>query len=188
MHRMGHVGMNLLVYAPLAFGLAWLGLFTPLVAGLAVVVLLSTFPDIDLYVSALHHRGLTHTVKFAVMVGVLLGGAGALVAYLGYGTQAGLTVERVHRSHASVVAGGMFGFSVGALGVVGHLIGDAFTPQGITPLEPYSDYRFTFDAFDADSGLANGLWLGAGIVLLGLAVVVGSLLGTGVLVVRPSGF
>ncbi len=187
MHRDGHVGMNLLLYAPVAFGLAWVGMVTPLAWGLLGTVLLSTLPDVDLYTSWLTHRGVTHTALFALLVGALLGGAGALAASQGLGTSVGLSTVELADTRATV-AGGGFGFFVGAFAVVGHLAGDAFTPMGVAPWEPFSGRRHSLGWFDADSDVANRLWLGTGIVLFLLAVLVGTLLRTGVLVVGSTPF
>lgn len=188
MLRVGHVGMNLLVYAPVAFGLAWVGHVEPLAWGLAAMVLLATLPDVDLYVPVLSHRGITHTFAFAVLVGAILAGAGALLAHGESVRSAGLALAAFPDLPPTMAAGGAFGFGVGTLAVVGHLVGDAFTPMGVAPWQPLSDRRHSLGWFDADSSVTNGLWLGAGLALVVVGVVLGTLFRSGVIVVRPSGF
>jgi len=65
MYVLGHVGISLLLYAPLA----WLLLSTgqPAVAALTglLMIVLAPLPDLDTYTDRLDHRGPTHTVWFA---------------------------------------------------------------------------------------------------------------------------
>jgi len=68
---LGHVGISLLLYAPLA----WLLLSTgqPAVAALTglLMIVLAPLPDLDTYTDRLDHRGPTHTVWFALGVGLV---------------------------------------------------------------------------------------------------------------------
>lgn len=186
MHRDGHVGTNLILFSPFAFALAWLGLVTPLAWALLGVVLLSTLPDVDLHLPGVPHRGPTHTVFFVGLVAAILAGAGVLVASAGLATSAGLASASADLAVSRRVVGAAFGFGVGALAVGGHLVGDAFTPMGVAPWDPVSERRHSLDWFDADSDVANRLWLAMGVVLLFLGVLIGSLLRAGVIAVRPS--
>jgi len=60
MYVLGHVGISLLLYAPLA----WLLLSTgqPAVAALTglLMIVLAPLPDLDTYTDRLDHRGPTH--------------------------------------------------------------------------------------------------------------------------------
>jgi len=71
MYVLGHVGISLLLYAPLA----WLLLSTgqPAVAALTglLMIVLAPLPDLDTYTDRLDHRGPTHTVWFALGVGLV---------------------------------------------------------------------------------------------------------------------
>lgn len=70
MHRLGHLGAGLLLYAPIASGL-WIT-DRPVLAlvGLLVVLWTASLPDIDLQIPGLSHRGSTHTIGFVVVVGL----------------------------------------------------------------------------------------------------------------------
>jgi len=52
---------------------------------------------------------------------------------------------------------GRFGFAVGALTVVSHLLADVITPMGIRPFWPLSDRHFTLDLVYAKNWAANVL-------------------------------
>jgi membrane-bound metal-dependent hydrolase YbcI (DUF457 family) len=73
--------------------------------------------------------------------------------------QAGGTVDR--RGFA------MFGFFIGAGGVLAHLLGDVITTQGIKPFLPLSRWQLSLSSLRADSPTAN-----SGLFFLGVAAVV----------------
>ncbi|MFD1640636.1 hypothetical protein [Halohasta litorea] len=68
MYVLGHVGISLLLFAPLAGVLLSTG--HPLMAGATglLCVALAPLPDLDTYTDRLDHRGPTHTVWFALGV------------------------------------------------------------------------------------------------------------------------
>ena len=71
MYREGHVGAALLAYAPVGFVVAAAGFrFLSLIGGIGVAAL-AMLPDYDQKVPGVDHRGPTHTVWFAVVVGVV---------------------------------------------------------------------------------------------------------------------
>jgi inner membrane protein len=124
-HREGHLGVNLAVYAPVAFVLVALDLLRLAFIGGGVMVALAMLPDYDQQIPFVKHRGITHTVWFALVVGAVIGVVGFLVgdsvgASLGYAA---------------------FGFVVGTLSVVAHLLGDVITPAGV---RLRLSYRFVF--------------------------------------------
>lgn len=163
MHREGHLGAALLVYAPVTFVLMSLG-FTELgVLGSVGAAALAMLPDQDLRVPFVKHRGPTHTVWFALLVGLVLGAAGAAV-----GHDAGL-----------LAALGLFafGFVTGVLTVGSHLLADALTPMGIRPFAPRSDATYTLDLVRAANRPANYLLFLLGAVAMGVALVLGATLG-----------
>lgn len=162
MHREGHVGAALLVYAPvgfLAFVLGWRELA---LLGAATAVALATLPDQDLRLPIVEHRGITHTAWFAALVGGALGAVGWL-----YGARTGV---------ATAAAAAAFGFVVGAATVCSHVLADALTPMGVTPFSPLSDRRYTLDLVRASNPIANYALLALG---------VGAAAGAFVLAVRP---
>lgn len=156
MHQEGHWGAALLVYAPLGFVVALVGAIrVALVAGI-VAVALAMVPDQDQRVPGLDHRGLTHTVWFALLVGAILGVAGGLLG-----------------TANSLVAGVGFaglGFLVGALTVVSHIGADALTPMGVEPLAPVDDRHLTFDVTRASNPAANYALLALGALVSGGAL------------------
>ncbi|RJX43218.1 metal-dependent hydrolase [Halonotius aquaticus] len=151
MYRKGHLGVSLLVFAPVGYWLVSVG--EPEAAMLTGVVLLwlAMLPDIDHRFPVIEHRGVTHSLVFAGLVGGLFAVAGVAlgdvfrVAGLGLGT---------------------FGFLLGFLTVGAHLVGDALTPAGIPLLWPLPR-TYSLSVTRADNTLANyGLFV-VGIVVTG---------------------
>lgn len=156
MRRPGHYGTAMLVYAP--FG-AWLALaeFPGLaVVGGASVLALSMLPDVDIGIPLVPHRGPTHSLVFAVAVGVALG--------TGLATVVGAFAPDAASGDAR-----HFGFVVGAVAVIAHLVADALTPAGVPLLWPVSGRRFSVSLWPAASPVGN--WL---LFALGLAAVAGA--------------
>jgi len=151
MYRLGHQGAALVVYAPLGLALLLLGRPTLAVVGGGVSLALASLPDVDQRLPGVDHRGVTHTVGFALAVGLALGALGWL---LGRGAGPGTTAE-----FAAV------GFAVGTTAIVSHLLADVITPMGITPFWPVSDRHYTFGICRADNTLANYALLGLGVAL-----------------------
>ncbi len=141
MYRTGHYGAALLTYAPVgAVSLAG-GFDTVAVAGGVGVLALARVPDYDLRVPLVSHRGPTHTLAFAVLVGAVLGG--------GLGALAGTAAP------GRVVSLGAVGFLVGFLAVTSHLLADALTPAGIEPFWPLSSKNYSLGLVGADSIVGN---------------------------------
>lgn len=154
MYLLGHVGVALLVVAPAAFLLVrvgrarttWIG-----VTGLLSVVML---PDVDLHLS-LAHRGLTHTVWVALLLGGLLAAGGWWLGPLG----------ATDRTEAATVA-----FATGGGSVTAHLLGDVLTPMGVRPFTPLSSVEFSLALVAASDPAANLALFVAGAVTFVVAV------------------
>jgi len=160
MHKTGHYGAALLTYAPLGATLLAVGFEVAALVGGGVVLALSGLPDVDQRIAFVEHRGSTHTVWFALVVGGVLGGLGATLG----GELIGV----------SSVAAGAFGFVLGMLATVSHLLGDVVTPMGITPFWPVSDAHYTLSLTRADNPIANYLLLAGGVaVTVGVLAVAG---------------
>lgn len=86
------------------------------VIGVGLAVGLASLPDVDQPLSRIRHRGPTHTVWFAVLVGLLAGVGSTLV----------LGSSLAFR----------FGFVVGTCSILAHLAGDVVTPMGNQPTDP----------------------------------------------------
>ncbi|MDZ5813341.1 metal-dependent hydrolase [Halorubrum sp. AD140] len=159
MYRKGHLGASLVVYAPLGFLVTALASIEVGVVGAAGVASLASLPDVDVRVPFVKHRGITHTVWFALLVGVAFGVVGLAV-----GLQRG------------VVGGLLFGGAgllFGTLTIVSHLLADALTPMGIRPYAPVWDDEYTLDLVTAANPLANYALLGLGGVVVAVALVAG---------------
>ena len=141
MHAKGHFGLTLLVLSvfsiPIGFGPDNIMIFIIfLSAGL------SSIPDIDLKLG-IKHRGLTHNILFAIIVGILFG------VLFGY---------------SSEILYGFVGFISGFLGVMLHLLGDLMTYQPFKPLWPFDDREVSYGFFAAKSKTANEGFLILGII------------------------
>jgi inner membrane protein len=112
-------------------------------------------PDLDQRVPMIAHRGPTHTVWFALLVGVALAAGSALAI-----TATVMTV--------------LTGFVVGAGTIVSHIAADALTPAGVRPWSPLDDTHYSFDIVKAKNPLANYALLGLGIAGAVLSVWIGT--------------
>ena len=179
MHRSGHLGAGLLLYAPLFY---WLWITDrPLLALVGLVVVLWTvpLPDIDLNVSGLSHRGSTHTIAFAILIGLTWTAIGWSIGGYLPGTiipgleSVVLPIEGWHRVLSqfrsldvrtlSAVAG-----LSGGVAVLSHLLADLLTPMGLAPFWPVSSTRYSFGVCRASNRSANALLLGLGVITIAL--------------------
>lgn len=164
-NRTGHLGVALLVSAPLAAHLLHRGLPERAVVAGVVLVWLAMLPDVDRRLPWIPHRGPTHSLVFAVLVGASFGGGWwALASVPGLRLPSGLP------SPAQ-------GFGLGALAVLAHLLADLLTPAGVAVFWPLSDHSVSIGLVRANDPLAN-----LGLVALGVTAVAGAVgLGTGLL-------
>jgi inner membrane protein len=159
MYRKGHLGVSLLVFAPIGHTLVGLG--APELAALTGGVMLwfVMLPDVDHRLPMIEHRGPTHSLAFAA----LIGGVGAA---LGVGAELlfGGAIESVGVGLALPAVG----FAIGALTVIAHLIGDTLTPAGVNYLWPLSSRTFSVSL-----ARASNPWANSGLFGLGLLVTAG---------------
>ncbi|WP_226479106.1 metal-dependent hydrolase [Natrinema amylolyticum] len=158
MYRDGHAGFNALLYAP----------FVPLVSagysfeaalwGAVLALAAATLPDFDQGLPWIEHRGPTHTVWFALLIGLVAGAGTALVARSSFGSGGGFGFD--------------FGFVVGTCGILAHLAGDVVTPMGISPFAPVSRVHVTLDWFKSKNERVNRVFLLAGSTALTGALLV----------------
>jgi inner membrane protein len=161
-YRNGHLGVSLLVFAPAAFLLVAAGLpLVALVTG-AVLCWLSMLPDLDHRVPGLAHRGPTHSLAFAGLVGVVGAGIGSLVASGGV-LAVSLPVPAVP-----------YGFLLGATTVLAHLAADTLTPAGVPYLWPVSGRRYSVSLVRADSTIGNYALLAVGVFATAAATWLGA--------------
>ncbi|WP_256300368.1 metal-dependent hydrolase [Haloarchaeobius salinus] len=162
MYRSGHYGVSLLLYAPVGFALLLAGYPAVALLGGAAMLSLARLPDVDLRVPFVEHRGPTHTLVFALLVGAVLGGAGYVTA-----PELGLDPR----------VAGVVGAVVGTYGIVAHLVGDVLTPAGIAPFWPVSPRNYSLSVTRADSTVANTGLLALGVLVTVVAAVVGGRIG-----------
>jgi inner membrane protein len=158
MYSNGHTGASLLVYAPIG-GVALANGFDRLaIVGGVIAVGLAMVPDYDQKVPGISHRGVTHTVYFAVLIGAIAAGIG----YLG-----GQNLEGV----GPVLAGGFAG--VVATGtILSHILADMLTPMGVDPF--LTGNRRSFDLVNASNTIANYVLLFLGVAAAGAAAALGT--------------
>lgn len=142
MYSSGHVGVSAILYAPILFALLIIDPFLA-VSGLLIVLFLSSTPDIDVIfhfktskiyklpligpkMPTIKHRGITHSVWFMLLFGVIL----SVLSFIIYPQIQDLTTVSFP---VFAVSWFMFGF----IGIFGHVIGDMITPSGINLLYPY---------------------------------------------------
>lgn len=159
MHREGHYGAALLAYAPVLGVLLAVGSESLALLGGVVVVGGAMVPDLDQQIPGVSHRGITHTVWFAIAVGAVVGGIGAAMGW--------------SRGLLPAIGIGLFGLFVGTLAVVAHLLADLLTPAGIRPFAPVRDERYTLDVARAANPIANYLLLALGAGVASVAFLAG---------------
>lgn len=146
MHCEGHVGAALLAYAPVGIWLGGAGHEQLAVVGAATMIALATVPDWDKGLPFLAHRGITHTVPFALGLGAVVGSAGVAVPALG-----------------PPLVVGTVGFLLGTLSVLVHVAVDALTPMGVRPFWPLSGRRYSLALVRSANPLANYLLFALGV-------------------------
>ncbi|MFB6220126.1 MAG: metal-dependent hydrolase [Halolamina sp.] len=162
MYRTGHLGVSLLVFAPIGYLLVAAG--SPLAALVTggAMLWLAMLPDVDHRLPLISHRGPTHSLLFAVLIGGAFGGAGLLLEEVGAG---GAVAELLGLAAFPGVGLPAFGFAVGFSAIAAHLLGDVLTPAGVNLFWPASR-EYSLYITRADNTLAN-----YGLFLLGLFAV-----------------
>jgi len=143
MHAEGHAGITLIIFSILMIPLGW-GDYQIIAIGLAVGV--SSLPDIDLKYRqyGIHHRGVTHSILFAFLVGL---GLGALFY-----------------SNDNHLLWFVTGFAGGFGGIMSHLVGDILTYHAFKPLWPIKDTKISLGLCPASNKAVNEGLLAAGAV------------------------
>ncbi|WP_276302017.1 metal-dependent hydrolase [Halorussus lipolyticus] len=173
MFRTGHYGAALAVYAPFGAWLLSLGHPGAAVVGGAGAVWLTMLPDWDHRVSFVSHRGPTHTLAFAGLLGVGAWVAvGVAMAGLG-GSASGTNLASLALGFGAPAIGPLslraFAASVVALSVLAHLSADLLTPMGVPLLWPVTDRRYSLSVTTADSAAWNYALFVVGVFATGAA-------------------
>lgn len=179
MYDLGHKGITLLLYSPILLGLLILEYFTLAVLGLLITLSLYSIPDKDIKIRKgqskvndklpvvnlknhfeflfITHRGITHTVWFATIVGILFTVlASFLLVY----------AEPIFFAPDPIPVYAIGGFAM--YGILTHFAGDVITPRGITPFAPLYNKRFTLSLVPSKSEQWNNrfYWLGVRFTVL----------------------
>lgn len=172
MHKEGHHGTVLLVFAPVALLLASLGYVVEIAIGFMVLNSLAMLPDIDMRIPLIKHRGITHTIWFALAVGLAIGLAAAYSSTF-------IVFWRPVDTVWHIAAYGLYGFLLGLLAVFGHVLGDVVTVSGVKFFYPVSNKKYRVEnkwlnlPTLASSDLANYLFILTGLSAFIISVVVG---------------
>ncbi|MGM0591073.1 MAG: metal-dependent hydrolase [Halobacteriota archaeon] len=154
MFRLGHYGVSLLAFAPVGFVLLVAGEGELAFVAGVVMLWLAMLPDLDHRIPGISHRGPTHTLAFALLVGATFGVVGAAMG--------GLVETTIPLS--------AFGAFVGTVAILAHLFGDLLTPMGVALFWPLSSRRYSLRIARADNTVAN-----YGLFALGIFVSAGAL-------------
>lgn len=191
MYRRGHVGIVLLVLAPVLYALVRSG--RPFLAVLACgVLVIEPLPDYDHRVSFLEHRGMSHSLLAAAFVGGFCAALGGLVgmyvtAPVGEWLSTTVVDPTDSTAPAWIVARlvaldvrtmAVVGLSVGGGGIVLHLLGDIITISGIQPWLPFSHRTVSLSQLYAKNKVANGGLFALGVLAMGLAALAVTPLGS----------
>lgn len=170
MKRVGHFGAAGVTAGIVSIPVVSLGLYVEALVLALGIVLGDLLPDLDRKIWFVTHRGITHTIWFALAVGAALTVSGVTFAAILW-ANLGLAGVGVARSTA-MQAGIWFGLG-GVIGVGSHLIADSITTWGVRPLEPVDDRKMGIELTTASSQTANYLFLIAAAVVYPVAWVVG---------------
>jgi inner membrane protein len=169
MYRDGHYGAALLAYAPLCFVVVTLGYPTLALLAGGVAVAIAMVPDWDTRIPGLKHRGPTHTVGFAALVGLAVGAAGVTFVTAGDPAAVSTDLASLAADPTTGLGVGVLGFAVGFLTTCSHIAADALTPMGVRPFWPVSGRHLTLNVTRASSRAAN-----AGLLAVGTAAAAGA--------------
>ncbi len=144
----GHAGLSLFLFCPFMFLFRSFGAdASDVVVTCFLMVALSFVPDLDILVKRIkwktRHRGITHTLCFGFVVGVLF----SFILGYGYGS-----------------LGWPMGFVAGFGGTASHLLGDALAYGSFKPLYPFSNKELVCGFFEVSNKTANNAMLVLGIV------------------------
>lgn len=137
MHREGHLGIGLLLYSPIGYLLISSNQTIIFALGLVGMCFWSIIPDIDMNLP-IKHRGPTHSFVAAVIAGAITSIVSMYLVLIGISTSGAVVLNSSILAYA---AAAVFGFLIGGLGVISHLIGDVITPKGVRPWWPFSDRK-----------------------------------------------
>jgi inner membrane protein len=145
----------LLTFAPIGYLLVDAGAVLAALLTGGVMLWLAMLPDVDHRVPGISHRGVTHSLLFAALVGAAFAAVGVVLGAVG----GDALVAELLGLDALGVGVVTFGFALGFLAVASHLLGDILTPAGVNLFWPVPT-EFSLYVTRADNTVANyGLFL-----------------------------
>lgn len=146
MKQEGHIGVSLLVASPFVFALVVTGNIGLSILFVLTVSIISNLPDIDIWVSRsivnkvldIQHRGVTHTILFATIIGFITG-----LVYYTIGI------------HSFSYINFLVGFISGYMSIVSHILADLFNPTGVKFMPSIMNSSYSWDMFNYNNIIAN---------------------------------
>lgn len=173
MDRHGHVGLNLLVYTPIAYYLFQSGQAALAAVGLVALFALEPLIDLDYVVPGATHRGTSHSLFGALVVGLLCGVGVYILTGVAVTTftqaafgQPVIVSGASEQSPLNPVRNAKIGVLFGIGAVLLHLIGDSITRSGIRPFLPFARSRLAFELI-SEEGWAQFVLFGIGLIAFG---------------------
>ncbi len=175
MYNKGHIGINMILFSPVLFIMIILEFFVLGIVGLISVIYFASLPDIDLKVKRLKHRGFTHTISFAVLMGLI----SLFIAI--FINSIVINIGFIHASLFNLIFIPVYGFFIGFFIVMGHIMGDIITPSGVRifkkpkyvpNLSIFSDKKYSLNLIKAKNIFANVLFLFVGILFTSMSIFV----------------
>lgn len=149
MKKEGHIGMSLIFFAPIVYALTLFDMFILAAVGFFAALFLASIPDKDLDWEIFEHRGFTHTIWFAIILGSLF----ASLVYI------------IGADNTRIIAS----FVVGFTAIVSHIAGDV-TKDGIKPFSPISNKKYFSGRLSASNNKLNRTTLYIGVALMSVAI------------------
>ncbi len=172
MDRHGHVGINLLVFTPVACYLLIEN--QPLLIAMGFIGLMAIEPvvDLDTYLPGMSHGGTSHSLFAVGLVGAL--SAAAVYVFTGYAItslteaafgQSMLLGGAAQESPLNPMYNARHAFFIGAGAVCSHLLGDLLSESGIRPLMPLLSRNVSYPVIQL-TGWGQYILFFAGVVSL----------------------
>lgn len=159
MKGLGHYGTAMLLYSPILFIFTTQGFILIGLTGLFTVFILSRIPDVDYYIPFITHRGVTHTVWFAILIGFLVS--------IPFDSMGSIYMFDERISYRLIV------FVHGLFSIITHLIGDSLTPTGVRPFMPFKMTNYSLALVKSNDYIWNIVFLIIGALSTILAIFVG---------------
>ena len=152
MYKNGHRGLSLFLSAPIVAVLVSYELGVLALVFVVSVFSMPSIPDIDIHLqeyTPITHRGITHTVWFAMFFGVLYAGF-VFGGMIYFGIEEVLTYTTV--SLWEVLA---FSWFTGFCVIMFHILGDVITPMGVKVFSRDNRGGFSLNFVLAKNRIAN---------------------------------